>query len=66
MLHRFKVADDDVNKTPMTSAGADDVSDDVSALATDDSSVLSVRKSSHHGHSSFCLRRYRKGYEILR
>jgi len=51
---RFKLADDDVNKTSMTSAGAD-VTDDVSALAVDDdSSMLTARKSSHHGYY-FCF-----------
>ena len=36
-------------KTSVTLA-TDDVTDDVSALAADESSVHSARKSSHHGH----------------
>ena len=43
------MADDDVTKSSVTSA-SDDVTDDVSALAADESSVPAARKSSsHHG-----------------
>jgi len=47
---RFKLTDDDVTKTSAMLA-SDDVTDDASALAADESSLSTVRKSSHHGYS---------------
>jgi len=57
-VYRFKLADNYVAKTSVTSPG-DDVTDDVSALADDDDSCLSAaRKSSHHGDTSCLLITY--------
>jgi len=55
LLHRFKLADEDVTKNSVTLASDDVTDDDVSALAAaDESSVSTARKSSHHG-DSLCL-----------
>jgi len=60
---RFQLADDDVTKTSTTLSGAD-VTDDVSALAVDDSSMLAVRKSSHHGYCSSIITRSHRMHSV--